>query len=88
MEFLLFTYPNCPKCESLKEYLKETDLEGREYNLVNKESKLRIREFLKVIKRDDKGGIVIPTLILQDEGEDTTVLNSREELENWSRSKD
>ena len=88
MEFLLFTYPNCPKCEALKEYLKETDIEGKEYNLVAKESKMRIREFLKIIKRDDKGGIIIPTLILQDRGETLAVLNNREELESWSKSRD
>lgn len=79
MKLILFTYPNCPKCESLKECLKETDLEWTVYNLVNKEGKLRIREFLKVLNRDDTGGIIIPTLILK-EGEHTTVLNSREEL--------
>ena len=83
MEYLLFTYPNCSKCEGLKKFLKETSLTGQEYDLIFKESKLRIREYLKDIKRDDKGAIIIPTLILQDSGNVAAVLNNREELENW-----
>ena len=87
MEFLLFTYPNCPKCEELKKYLKETNFEGQECSLVLKESKIKIREFLKFIKRDDKGAIIIPTLIIQEDGQAVAVLNNREELENWLRSR-
>jgi len=87
MEYLLFTYPNCSKCEELKKFLKETSLAGQEYGLILKESKLIIREYLKDIKRDDKGAIIIPTLILQDNGNVVTVLNKREELENWLKLK-
>jgi len=67
--------------------LSETDLRGQEYNLVLKESKLKIRDFLSVIKRDDKGAIIIPTLVLQEEREVVAVLNNRKELEDWLRSK-
>ncbi len=88
MEYLLFSYPNCAKCDVLKEGLNNSDIEGTEYNLTKKESKFKIREYLKVIKRDDKGGIIIPTLILQDEDGIESVLNSKEELEDWLRSKD
>ncbi len=87
MEYLLFTYPNCPRCDELKEYLAGTDLIGEECSLTIKESKLKIREFLKDIKRDEKGGIIIPVLIFQEEGEVAAVLNNREELEAWLRSK-
>jgi len=87
MNYLLFSYPNCPKCEELKKCLSETDLRGQEYNLVLKESKLKIRDFLSVIKRDDKGAIIIPTLVLQEEREVVAVLNNRKELEDWLRSK-
>lgn len=87
MNYLLFSYPNCPKCEELKKCLSETDLGGQEYNLVLKESKLKIRDFLSVIKRDDKGAIIIPTLVLQEEREVVAVLNNRKELGNWLRSK-
>ncbi len=88
MEYLLFSFPNCAKCDVLKEGLNNSGMEGTEYNLTKKESKLKIREYLKVIKRDDKGGIIIPTLILQDEDEIESVLNSKEELQDWLRSKD
>lgn len=88
MSFLLFTYPNCSKCEELKGYLKTTSLEGEEYSLTNKESKLKIREFLKVLKRDDKEAIVIPTLILQEDKATVAVLNNRVELETWLKSRE
>jgi hypothetical protein len=39
-----------------------------------------------MLKRDDKGGIILPTLILNDQGIVRAVLNSAEELEGWSRS--
>lgn len=88
MNYLLFTYPNCQKCDDLKKYLVGTELEGQEYNLILKESKLKIRDYLNSIKRDDKGTIIIPTLLLQDEGGVAAVVNDREELEGWLRSRD
>ena len=87
MEYFLFTYPNCEKCEAIKKALGGTGLEGTEYNLSQKESKLRIREFLPVLKRDEKGGIVLPTLVLQEAGEVIAVLNTQEELRDWLKSK-
>jgi len=67
--------------------MKERELKAEEYDLVLKESKLKIREFLSLIKRDEKGAIIIPTLVLQERGEVVTVLNSRKELEDWLKSK-
>jgi glutaredoxin len=87
VEYFLFTYPNCSKCAEIKKYLGEADLEGKECNLVLKESKLKIREFLGCLKRDDKGAIIIPTLVLQDNGEVVTVLNNCMELEEWLKSR-
>lgn len=63
-------------------------MDWEEYNLVQKESKLKIREFLGEIRRDDKGAIIIPTLVLQDEGDVQAVLNNRQELESWLKSKE
>ena len=88
MEYLLFTYPNCQKCETIKKMLWGTDLEGSEFNLTQKESKLKIREFLNILKRDEKGGIILPTVVLQQAGEVVAVLNNQEELEDWLKSKD
>lgn len=87
MECLLFTFPNCTKCDELKKYLKEVNLEAQENNLVLKESKMRIREFLNYLKRDDKGAIILPSLVLKENGEDPVVLNNRKELEEWLRSR-
>ena len=87
MEYFLFTYPNCQKCGAIKELLAETDLKGEEYNLSQKESKLKIREFLSVLKRDEKGGIILPTLVLQEAGEISAILNTQEELRDWLKSR-
>jgi glutaredoxin len=87
MEYFLFTYPNCQKCEALKKMLSGTDLEGSEYDLTQKESKLKIRDFLKILKRDEKGGIILPTLVLQEAGEVAAVLNNQEELGDWLKSR-
>lgn len=88
MQYILFTYPNCTQCEALKGYLSEHGYKAQEYNLTQKESKMKIREFLDVLKRDDKGGIIIPTLIVLNDGDIETILNTREEFQSWSRSKD
>jgi glutaredoxin len=87
MEYYLFTYPNCEKCEAVKRILAETDLKGDEYNLSRKESKMKIREFLPILNRDDKGGIILPTLVLREAGEVIATLNTQEELRNWLKSK-
>lgn len=87
MEYFLFTYPNCQECTAIKKALAETDMEGDEYNLTQKESKLKIREFLSILKRDEKGGIVLPTLVLRETGDVVAVLNTQEELRDWLRSK-
>jgi hypothetical protein len=87
MDYILFTYPNCQKCEALKAFLPGTVLGGEELSLVRREGKMRIRDFIKDLKRDDSGAIIIPTLVLLEEGQASAVLNSREELEDWLRSK-
>lgn len=87
MDYLLFTYPNCAKCEKLKKLLGEKEAYYQEYSLVEPQGKTRIRDFVKMLKRDDKGGIILPTLILNDQGIVRAVLNSAEEFEAWSRSK-
>ena len=88
MEYFLFSYPNCAKCEKLKEFLKKTDIQGEKYNLVSRESKIKIREFLTHIKRDDKGAIILPSMVVVDNGKVAAVLNNRQELEDWLKSKD
>jgi hypothetical protein len=88
MDYLLFTYPDCQKCQDLKDYLKGTPLSGEEMSLVQKESKMRLRDFLPLVKRDDQGAIILPTLVLLEDGDaPATVVNKAEELELWLKSR-
>jgi glutaredoxin len=87
MDYLLFTYPNCSKCESLKKRLAETETAYAEYNLTQTQGKAKIREFINVIKRDDKGAIILPTLVAHTQGIVRTVINSAEEFDGWSKSR-
>ncbi|NIM90896.1 MAG: hypothetical protein GTO17_08105 [Candidatus Aminicenantes bacterium] len=87
MKYFLFSYPNCASCQEIKGFLEKTELGGEEFSLIQKESKLKIREFLSHIKRDDKGAIILPSLVLQEEGEVRAVLNNCQELEEWLKSK-
>ena len=87
VEFEIFSFPNCARCDDLKAYLSQTGIEGREYDLTRREGKKRIREYLKVLNRDEKGGIIIPTLVIRESGEVAAVLNTREELGAWLTSR-
>jgi glutaredoxin len=87
MDYLLFTYPNCQKCEDLKAYLRAAGIDARIYKVEEKEGRLKIREFLPSVKRDDKGSIILPTLVLQENGAVAAVVNNRQEHEAWLRSR-
>jgi len=87
MDYYLFTYPNCQKCESLKRSLAERGIAYGEYSLVQPPGKAKIREFIRHVKRDDKGAIILPTLLLNDQGIVRAVLNSAEDLDQWLKSK-
>jgi len=87
MDYLLFTYPNCQKCEDLKAFLKTESIITYEYKVEQKEGRLKIREFLGHIKRDEKGSIILPTLILHDNGNVAAVMNNRQEVLEWLKSR-
>jgi glutaredoxin len=87
MEYLLFTYPNCVKCEAMKKKLAEAGTAYAEYSLTQPPGKAKIREFINVIKRDETGAIKLPTLVAHTQGIVRAVLNTAEELEDWSRSR-
>lgn len=87
MDYVLFTYPDCQKCSELKTYLKQTPLTGQEMSLVQKEGKMRIREFLPLIKRDERGSIILPTLVLLEGERPAAVVNRAEELDLWLKSR-
>jgi hypothetical protein len=88
MDYLLFSYPNCDKCEAFKIFLKGTVLQGQEFNLVQKESKLRVREFLDRIKRDESGGMILPIFVLRQDDQVLGIFNDPLELENCLKSRD
>ena len=87
MDYLLFSYPNCAKCETLKKRLAETGMPYQEFSLTQPPGKAKIREFINVIKRDDKGAIILPTLVAHTQGIVRAVINTAEEFDEWSRSK-
>lgn len=83
MDYFLFTYPNCNQCLNMKGLIEERELKVQEFSLVEKESKMKIREYLPQIKRDISGAVIIPTLVVQEGGRVEAVLNNRQELEDW-----
>ena len=87
MDYFLFTYPNCLKCEALKKNLGAKGIAFNEFSLVQAPGKAKIREFIRHIRRDGTGGIILPTLILNDQGIVRAVVNTCEELESWLKSK-
>jgi hypothetical protein len=89
MDYLLFTYPNCDKCEAFKVYLRGAPLElqGEELSLVEKAGKLRVREYLGQIKRDEKGAIILPIFVLREEGQVHGIFTDHGELDRWLRSR-
>ena len=87
MDYFLFTYPNCLKCDALKKALEAKGLAYTEYSLVQPQGKSKIREFIRHVRRDETGGIVLPTLILNDQGIVRAAITSVEELEQWLTSK-
>jgi glutaredoxin len=87
MDYILFTYPNCQKCEDLKAYLRERAIVAAMFKVEEKDGRMKIREFLPHVKRDDKGAIILPTLVLRDNGAVTAVVNTRQELEAWFDSR-
>jgi glutaredoxin len=87
MEFLIFTLPGCAKCDRVKELLKAKSLQANEFDVSTKDGKDKIRDYIKMLRRDGSGSIIIPTLILEENGRATAVLNSAEELDLWLKSR-
>jgi hypothetical protein len=87
MEYQLFTYPNCDKCEGFKAYLRQSGLNGVEYSLTQKESKIRVREYLDHIRRDEHGAMMLPIFVLREQERVLGVFNTPLEVEAWLRSR-
>ena len=65
----------------------EKRIDYAEYSLVQPPGKAKIREFIRYVKRDEKGAIILPILLLNDQGIVRAVINSGEELDQWLKSK-
>jgi hypothetical protein len=87
MDYLIFTYPNCYKCEAFRDFLRGTGLSGAEYNLTQRDSKLKVREFLDGIRRDEHGAMVLPIFVLRENERVLGIFNTPPELENWLKSR-
>jgi glutaredoxin len=87
MDYLLFTYPNCQKCEDLKAYLDGAAIPAEVLDVAEKEGRTRIRPFLPHVRRDAKGSIILPALICRESGQVSAVHNNREEFAAWLRSR-
>ena len=87
MDYLLFTMPGCLKCDALKAALKARGAAWREFNLVDKEAKAKLREYRDAIKRDETGAVILPALVLAESGAALGAVHSSEELDAWLRSR-
>lgn len=87
MDFLVFTLPGCSKCDRLKEFMLARKMTYKEYDVSSKEGRSKIRDYIKILRRDESGAIIIPTLIAEENGTVVRVLNSAEELEEWLKSR-
>jgi len=87
MDYLIFTLPGCARCDKIRDLLKARGLRAVEYDVSTKEGRNKIREYVKMLRRDSSGSVIIPTLIIEDNGQATAVLNSAEELDLWLKSR-
>jgi hypothetical protein len=87
VDYVIFTYPNCDKCEAFRGYLEGSGLSGVEYNLAERESKIRVREYLDRIRRDETGAMILPIVVVREGGAALGVFNSPTELDGWLKSR-
>jgi glutaredoxin len=87
MDFLVFALPGCAKCDKLKELMKAKRIEAKEFDVSTKDGRTKIRDYIKLLRRDSSGSVIIPTLIIEENGTAVAVLNSAEELDWWLKSR-
>jgi len=76
----------------VRKYLKGTSsegtpLQGEGLSLVEKAGKMRLREYLGLIKRDEKGAIILPVFVLREEGQVKGIFTDYMELDCWLKSR-
>ncbi len=87
MNYLLFTMPGCSKCDKIKDLLKAKGIKASEFDVSTKAGREKIKEYAKMLRRDSSGSVIIPTLIIENNGLATAVLTSAEELDLWLKSR-
>ena len=64
MGYILYSFPNCTKCNEVKSHLKGKEIKYEEVNAGIGEGREKFRDFYsknkEQIKRDEKGGIPLP----------------------------
>ncbi len=82
--YKLFTFPNCSKCEEVKAYLSQHELDGSIIDLKSPEGNKEFRSYYSekqikdMIKRDQSGALKLPILLLMNSG---SVLNAAQGIE-------
>lgn len=71
MKYTLYSYPNCPKCAEVKNYLKEKGIKYEEINAGLGEGKVKFRDFYSKnkdkIQRENDGSIFLPIFLKEGE---------------------
>jgi glutaredoxin len=87
MRYLFFSMPACPKCAAIKDYLKNSDIEGEENSLADPEGVIRLRKIYpqikERIKRNEDGSLPIPTILFLDDS--SNIVNTAHDLESVKR---
>jgi len=92
VKYKVFTLPTCIKCPAVKDYLKQSGLEGQEINLKEKEGILELRKYYVLVKdkmpaRDAHGNLPLPIVLFFDEQDNIVhVANSLDEVQSAVKS--
>lgn len=70
--FQIYTLPTCEHCHEATELMKQKNIEYESINTAVAEGRNKFREFYfdhrNEIKRDSRGGILLPVLVYQNNG--------------------
>jgi len=67
MGYILYSFPNCPKCTEVKGYFKEKGIKYEEINAGLGEGRVKFRDFYSKnkdkIQREKEGGVLLPVFV-------------------------
>ncbi len=68
--YKIFSFPNCDKCTTVKEFLSVTALDGSDTNLGADDGVAELRQYYRTIKdmvrRNEDGSLLVPTVLFFD----------------------